>query len=98
MIIKYVMEVVRPFRYWTIWISKWHTAALHHVITLYNDMFDHMDGVLWTLARNKTQWKEDLYFVTMVACQILSKYYAEGTPATGLLLISAPILYPPQDL
>ena len=44
-IVKYVMEVLRPFRYWTLWMSKRHTVTLHHVITLYNDMFDHMDGV-----------------------------------------------------
>jgi hypothetical protein len=46
MIVKYVMEVLRPFQYWTLWMSKRHTVTLHHVITVYNDMFDHMDGVM----------------------------------------------------
>ena len=45
-IVKYVMEVLRPFRYWTLWMSKRHTVTLHHVITIYNDMFDHKNGVL----------------------------------------------------
>ena len=44
-IIKYVMEVLMPFQYWTLWMSKRHTVTLHHVITIYNDMFDPMDGV-----------------------------------------------------
>jgi len=43
-IVKYVMEVLRPFRYWTLWMSKRHTVTLHHVIAGYNDMFDHMDA------------------------------------------------------
>jgi len=27
-------------------MSKRHTVTLHHVITVDNDMFDHMDGVM----------------------------------------------------
>jgi len=58
-IIKYVREVLRPFRYWTLWMLKRHPVTLHHVMTVYNDMFDHMDGVMRALAEKKTQWMED---------------------------------------
>jgi hypothetical protein len=75
-------------------MSKRHTVTLHYVITVYNDMFDHMDGVMRALAKKKTQWKEDLYFAVKCARQKLSKYYSEVTPTTGLLLISAHILDP----
>jgi len=92
-IVKYVMEVLRPFRYWTLWMSKRHTATLHHVITVYNDMFDHMDGVMQALAWMKTPWKEDMFFAVKLARQKLSKYHAEVTPTTGMLLISAHILH-----
>jgi len=91
-IVKYVMEVLRPFRYWTIWMSKRHTVTLHHVITVYNDMFDHMDGVMRALATKRTQWIEDLFFAVKLARQKLSKYFAEVTPTTDMLLISAYIL------
>jgi len=60
-IVKYVMEVLRPFRYWTLWMSKRHTVTLHHVITVYNDMFDQMDDAMRALAQKKTQRKEDLF-------------------------------------
>ena len=90
-IVKYVMEVLRPFRYWTLWMSKRHTVTLHHVITVYNDMFDHMDGVMRAWAKKRTQWKEDLFFAVKLSQQKLSKYYAEVTPTTGMLLISAHI-------
>jgi len=70
-IVKYVMEVLRPFRYWTLWTSKRHTVTLHHVITVYNNMFDPMDGVMQALAKKKTQWKEDLIFTVKLARQKL---------------------------
>jgi hypothetical protein len=93
-IVKYVMEVLRPIWYRTLWMLKRHTVTLHHVITVYNDMFDHMDGVMRALAKKKTQWKEDLFFAVKCARQKLSKYYTEVTPTTGMLLITAHILDP----
>jgi len=97
-IVKYLMEVLKPFLYWTLWMSKRHTVTLHHVITVYDDMFDHMDGVMRALAKKKTQWKENLFFAVKLARQKLSKYYAEVTPTTGMLLISAHILDPFRKL
>jgi hypothetical protein len=97
-IVKYVMEVFRPFRYWTLWMSKRHTVTLHHVITVYNDMFYHMDGVMRALAKMKTQWKEDLLFAVKFAWQKLSKYHAAVTTMTCMLLISTQILDPFRKL
>jgi len=61
-------------------------------------MFDHMDGVMRALAKKKTQWQEDLFLAVKLAPQKLSKYYAEVIPTTGMLLISAHILDPFQNL
>jgi hypothetical protein len=93
-IVKYVMKVLRPFRYWTLWMCKWHTVTLHHVITVYNDMFHHMHGVMRGFAKKKTQWIEALFFAVKLARQKLSKYYGEVTPMTGMLLILAHMLQP----
>ena len=71
---------------------KRHTVTMHHVITVYNDMFDHMDSLMRALAKKKTPRTEDLFFAVKLARQKLSKYYAEVTPTTGMLLISAHIL------
>jgi len=97
-IVKYEMEVLRQFRYWTLWMLKRHTVTLHHVITVYNDIFNRMDGVMQTLAKQKTQWKEDLFFAVKLARQKLSKYCAEVTPLMGMLRISADILNPFRKL
>jgi len=66
-IVKYVLELLRPFRYWTLWMSKRHTVTLHHIITRYNHMYDHMDGVMRDLAKKNTPWKEDLFFTVKLA-------------------------------
>jgi hypothetical protein len=79
-------------------MSKRHTVTLHHVITVYNDMFDHIDGVMRALAKKKTQRKEDLFFAVKLARQMLSKSYSDVTPTTGMLLISAHILDPFRKL
>jgi len=87
-IVKYVMKVLKPLRYWTLWMSKRYTVTLHHVITVYNDMFDHMDGVMGALAKKKTQWREDLFFAVKLARQKLSMYHAEVTPTTGVKMVA----------
>jgi len=97
-IIKNVMEVLRPFQYWTLRMSKRHTVTLHQVLVVYNDMFDHMDGVLWALATKRTKWKENLFFTVKLARQKLSKYYAEVTSTMGMELISSHILDPVRKL
>jgi hypothetical protein len=93
-IVKYFMEGLMPFQYWTLWMSTRLTVTLHHVITVFNDMFDYMDRVMRALAKKKTQCKEDLFFAVKLAQQKLSKFYAEVTPTTGMLLISAQIVDP----
>ena len=97
-IVKCVMEVLRRFRYWTLLIVKSHTVTSHHVITVYNDMFDHIYGVMRALAKKNTPWQEDLFFAVKLARQKLSKYCTEVTPLTGMHLISAHILDPFRKL
>jgi hypothetical protein len=55
-------------------MSKRHTITLHPVITGYNDMFDHMDGMMQALAKKKTQWKEHLFCAVKCVQQKMSKY------------------------
>jgi hypothetical protein len=50
-------------------MSKLNTVTLHHVITIHNNIFDHMDGVMRALAKKKTPRKEDLFFAVKFAGQ-----------------------------
>jgi len=92
------MEVLRPLRHWTLWMSKTHTVTSHHVITVCNAISDHLDSVMGAVPKKKTPWKEDLYFAVKLVGQKLDKYYAELTPMTSMLLISAHILDPFRKL
>jgi len=91
-IVKYVMELLRPLQYWTLWMSNWHIVTLHHVFTVFNDMFNHTDGVMRALATKLTPWRKDLIFDVKLARKKLSKHYAEVNPTTNILLLSARIL------
>jgi len=42
-------------------MSMRHTVILHHLILVYNDMFDHVDGARRALAKKMTHSKEDLF-------------------------------------
>jgi len=97
-IVKCVMEVLRALWYWTLWMSKGHSITLHHVITVYNDILDHMDGIMRALAKKQTPWKEDPFFAVNFARRKLSKWYTEVTPMTGMLHIGAHILDPFRKL
>ena len=79
-------------------MSKRHTVTVQHIITVYNKMFDHMDGVMQASPKKKTPWKEDLFFAVKLARQKMSEYYTEVTPTTGILLMSAHILDPFRKL
>jgi len=74
-------------------MSKRHTVTLHHIITVYNDMFDHMDGMMRALATKKTPWKEELFFAVGCAGTKVSKNCSKVTTTTGMLLILAHILH-----
>jgi hypothetical protein len=88
-IIRYVMDVLRPFGYLTRWILKRHMVTWHYDSTVYNDMFDHIDGIIEALVKMMTEWRQDLLFVMKFARQKLSKSFFEVTPTTSLHLISA---------
>jgi len=62
-------------------------------MTVYNDMFIHMDGVMRALAKKTTPWNEDLYFTVKLVPQKLFKYSGEVTPKTSLVCISAHIIH-----
>jgi len=66
-IVTYVVEDFSGFYYWILWILKRHTVRLHHFITIYNDMFDHMDGIIQTLPQKKARWKENFFFAMKLA-------------------------------
>ena len=95
---RYVIEVLRPFLYRTLWLWKRHKVTQHQVIILYNDMFDHMHGIMRALAKKRTLRNEDIFFAMKIAPQKLSQYYAQVAASTGMLPSSAHFLNPFRKL
>jgi len=79
-------------------MSKRHTARLHHVITVYNLMFHHMDGVMRHLAKQMFRWKEDLFFAVKLVRQMVPKALTQVTPSTGMVTMTGHILDPFRTL
>ena len=48
-------------------MSNRYTVTLHHVIRVFNDMFNHMDVAMRALLKKKTQWNKDLLFTAKLA-------------------------------
>jgi len=39
--IEYILEVLQPIRFWTLWMSKTRGVTIHRVFQVYQDIFDH---------------------------------------------------------
>jgi len=50
-------------------MSKRHTVALHHLITVYYDMFDYNEGEMRALAMKKSPLKEEMFFAVKLLRQ-----------------------------
>jgi hypothetical protein len=75
-------------------MRKGHTVTLHHVITVYNDMFNVVGGIIQSLAKKKPYRMEDMVLAMKIELQTRSKYYAAATTTTCTYVISVYILDP----
>lgn len=93
-VVEYLMEILRPFRYWTMWMSMRRQITLHRVLYLYDDMLNHIDSVLKVLKNKKYFWKCQMHDAMRAARNKLKQYYEKITPAHGQLLVIAAFLDP----
>jgi hypothetical protein len=50
---------MRPIRYWTLIFQTRRQITLNHIITVYNDVFDHFDSILGALKTNNSPFIDD---------------------------------------
>jgi hypothetical protein len=82
------MEGLTPLQYCTLVMLKTHTVMLHQVITLYNHIFNLMDGVMRGASGQDPPWKDALCFAMKCQQEKLSTFSMEVTPTTYKVLIS----------
>lgn len=92
--LEYIMTVLEPFQYWTLYMSRRRTVTLHLLVRLYNDMFEHLEHVDKALKRKDCAWKKDIHLSVGAAKSKLMERYDKITPETGLLILLAVMLDP----
>jgi len=55
--IEYILEVLQPIRFWTLWMSKTRGVTNHRVFQVYQDILDHLEMQISKLERKRMQSK-----------------------------------------
>jgi len=83
--IEYILEVLQPIRFWTLWMSKTRGVTIHRVFQVYQDIFDHWKMQISKLERKRMQWKVDICEGLVKAKLKAASYYGKTESPRGLL-------------
>jgi len=83
--IEYILKVLQPIRYWTLWMSQTRGVTIHRVFQVYQDIFDYLEMQISKLERNRMQWKIDIREGLVKAKLKAASYYGKTECPRGLL-------------
>ena len=83
--VEYILEVLQPIRFWTLWMSKTRGVTIHRVFQVYQDIFDHLEMQIAKLERKRMQWKVDIREGLLKAKLKAAVYYGKTDSPRGLL-------------
>jgi hypothetical protein len=83
--VEYILEVLQPIRFWTLWMSKTRGVTIHRVFQVYQDIFDHLETQIAKLERKRMQWKVDIREGLLRAKLKAAVYYGKTENPRGLL-------------
>jgi len=83
--IEYILEVLQPIRFWTLWMSKTRGVTIHRVFQVYQDIFDHLEMQISKLERKRMQWKIDIREGLVKAKLKAASCYGKTESPRGLL-------------
>ena len=83
--VEYILEVLQPIRFWTLWMSKTRGVTIHRVFQVYQDIFDHLEMQIVKLERKRMQWKVDIRQGLQKAKLKAALYYGKTENPQGLL-------------
>lgn len=84
--VEYIMEVLHPIRYWTLWMSKSHGITIHRVFEVYQEIFEHLDEQIMKLKNKRMRWKVEIREALEAAHAKAFIYYSGTNKPRGLLL------------
>jgi len=83
--IEYILEVLQPIQFWTLWMSKIRGVTIHRVFQVYQDIFDHLEMQISRLERKRMQWKVDIHEALVKVKLKAASYYGKTESPRGLL-------------
>ena len=83
--IEYILEVLQPIRFLTLWMSKTRAVTIHQVFHVYQDIFDHLEMQISKLERMWMQWKVDIREGLVKSKLKATSYYGKTECPRGLL-------------
>jgi hypothetical protein len=97
--VEYLLLLTKPFFDFTNVLSKTRDVTVHHVFSIYNRLFNHLDDAESKLKQKAVPWKRTMLQALSTAKNKLSKYYtAIDTESYGTTYAIATILYPSKKL
>lgn len=97
--IEYLLLLTKPFFDFTNVLSKTRDVTVHHVFSIYNRLFNHLDDAEKKLKRKGVPWKKRMLQALAAAKTKLNKYYtATDREPYGKIYAIATILYPSKKL
>jgi hypothetical protein len=97
--VDYLLSIMKPFFDATNILSKTQDVSVHHVFSIYNRMFTHLEEAEKKLKYKAIPWKKRMLRALRGAKGKLSKYYsATGTESFGRVYAIATILCPSKKL
>jgi len=82
--IEYILEVLQPIRFWTLWMSKTGGVTIHRGFQVYQDIFDHLEIQICRLERKRMQWNVDIREGIVKAKLKAASYYGKTESRRGL--------------
>ena len=97
--IEYLLLITKPFFDFTNVLSKTRDVTVHHVFSIYNRLFNHLDDAEKKLKRKGVPWKKRMLQALAAAKEKLNKYYsATDSEPYGIVYAIATILCPSKKL
>jgi hypothetical protein len=97
--VEYLLLLTKPFFDFTNVLSKTRDVTVHHVFSIYNRLFNHLDDAESKLKQKTVPWKKRMLQALGAAKNKLSKYYtATDSESYGTIYALATILYPSKKL
>jgi len=97
--VDYLLLITKPFFDLTNVLSKTQDVTVHHVFSIYNKLFSHLDAAEKKLKCKAVPWKKRMLQALQAAKEKLSKYYhATDKESYGIVYAIATILCPSKKL